>query len=52
MPKVESTRKAMAFAFNNVCAEENSKRLDELVELRAQARRMAGLEPFWGSRAD
>jgi hypothetical protein len=39
--KVESTRKAMDFAFNNVCAEENSKRLDELVALRAQARGVA-----------
>jgi hypothetical protein len=36
--QVDSTRKKMDFAFNNVCGLENTKRLDKLVQLRSQAR--------------
>ncbi|GBF99417.1 thimet oligopeptidase [Raphidocelis subcapitata] len=45
---VESTRKALEFAFNNVCSGENSKRLDELVALRAQVAALLGY-PSWAA---
>ena len=34
--QVEATRKRLEFAYSNVCAEENTKRLDELFPLRAK----------------
>lgn len=34
--QVEATRKKMEYAFNNVCGIENTKRLDQMTQLRAQ----------------
>ncbi|KIY95837.1 thimet oligopeptidase 1, partial [Monoraphidium neglectum] len=39
---VESTRKQMEFAYNNVCADTNTKRLDDLVALRAKVAAILG----------
>ncbi|KAI8467776.1 MAG: Thimet oligopeptidase [Monoraphidium minutum] len=45
---VEGTRKALEYAFNNVCAKENTKRLDDLVALRAQVAALLGY-PTWAA---